>query len=485
MTAKDLKNALLQEAVQGKLVPQIASEGNARDLLNEIKCQKAKLIADGKIKKEKPLPEITDDEIPFDIPENWCWCRFGDLCTIFGRIGFRGYTTNDLVSEGNGAITLSPSNMTEFGMNYAKCTYISWFKYEESPEIKIENEDILVVKTGSSYGKTCLVKNLPEKATINPQIIVLKYVLISKEYLTYVLCSPYAKSFFEELVKGTSIPTYSQASLAKVLIPLPPLAEQKRIVAAIERFMPLIEEYGKKEEDLRQLNASIGEQAKKALLQEAVQGKLVPQDAKEGSATDLLKQIQAEKAKLIKDGKLKKEKPLPPITDDEIPFDIPENWCWCRLGEVITFINGRAYSKEELLNTGKYKVLRVGNFFTNDSWYYSNLELEPEKYCNKGDLLYAWSASFGPKIWDEDNTIFHYHIWKLDYSPKLFDKKFLLYFLQYDVNTIKNYTTGSTMIHISMTNMIPRLIPIPPLTEQKRIVRALETLLPLCEKLGR
>ena len=149
--------------------------------------------------------------------------------------------------------------------------------------------------------------------------------------------------------------------------------------------------------------------------------------------------------------------------------------------EVIEFINGRAYKKEELLFSGKYKVLRVGNFFTNNSWYYSNLELPEDKYCNKGDLLYAWSASFGPKIWDGDKTIFHYHIWNLRYSQILF-RDYLYYFLLYDKTQVRKSTTGSTMIHVSMENMNPRLIPIPPTNEQHRIVARIEELMPIADK---
>ena len=166
-----------------------------------------------------------------------------------------------------------------------------------------------------------------------------------------------------------------------------------------------------------------------------------------------------------------------PISEDEIPFEIPESWEWCRMQDVIQFINGRAYKKEELLNNGKYKVLRVGNFFTNDSWYYSDLELPEEKYCNKGDLLYAWSASFGPKIWEGEKTIFHYHIWNVKYSKSLLYREYLFYFFMADKNTIKSSTTGSTMIHISMENMKPRLIPLPPLAEQHRIVERIEKLM--------
>ena len=149
--------------------------------------------------------------------------------------------------------------------------------------------------------------------------------------------------------------------------------------------------------------------------------------------------------------------------------------------EVIEFINGRAYKKEELLSSGKYRVLRVGNFFTNNSWYYSDLELPEDKYCNKGDLLYAWSASFGPKIWDGDKTIFHYHIWNLRYSQILF-RDYLYYFLLYDKTQVKKSTTGSTMIHVSMENMNPRLIPIPPANEQYRIVTKIEEVIPAVDK---
>ena len=224
-----------------------------------------------------------------------------------------------------------------------------------------------------------------------------------------------------------------------------------------------------------------GQQLKKSILQLAIQGRLVPQNLKDEPASVLLARIREEKQRLVDEKIIKKSKPLAPITDEEKPFDIPESWEWVRLGEIMNFVNGRAYSKNELLSYGKYKVLRVGNLFTNGEWYFSNLELEDEKYCYKGDLLYAWSASFGPTIWNGDKTIFHYHIWNVKFNKNIIYKKYLYYFFLYDVAKIKQSSTGSTMIHVSMTNMLPRLFPLPPLAEQHRIVEKIEELLPLVE----
>jgi len=249
-------------------------------------------------------------------------------------------------------------------------------------------------------------------------------------------------------------------------------------------LLPKVEEYGKAQEALDKLNAELPERLKKSILQEAITGKLVPQDPNDEPASVLLDKIRKEKAKLVKEGKLKKKDLIEtPISKDEIPFELPESWEWCRMEDVVDFINGRAYKKEELLDNGKYKVLRVGNFFTNDSWYYSDLELPEDKYCNKGDLLYAWSASFGPKIWEGEKTIFHYHIWNVKYAKSLLYREYLYYFFLADKNNIKSSTTGSTMVHVSMENMKPRLFPLPPLSEQHRIVAKIEELFSKIDKL--
>lgn len=171
------------------------------------------------------------------IPENWTTNKIKNVTKIFGRIGYRGYQTSDLVNEGEGAITLSPSNMKEFEMDFSKCTYLSWFKYNESPEIQIANGDILFVKTGSTYGKTSLVKNLPEKATINPQLLVFKEVKINSEFFYYVLLSQLIQAQVSISVIGGTIPTISQEKIGNYYLFVPPVDEQIEIVKMINQHL--------------------------------------------------------------------------------------------------------------------------------------------------------------------------------------------------------------------------------------------------------
>jgi type I restriction enzyme, S subunit len=171
------------------------------------------------------------------IPENWTTNKIKNVAKIFGRIGYRGYQTSDLVNEGEGAITLSPSNMKEFEMDFTKCTYLTWVKYDESPEIQIEDGDILFVKTGSTYGKTSLVKNLPEKATINPQLLVFKEVKINSEFFYFVLLSQLIQAQVSISVIGGTIPTISQEKIGNYYLFIPPIKEQDEIVALINKHL--------------------------------------------------------------------------------------------------------------------------------------------------------------------------------------------------------------------------------------------------------
>ena len=489
MTAKDLKNALLQEAVQGKLVPQIASEGNARDLLEEIKKEKLSHGLDfanaksGKKKSQKETAlagsnpcDITEDEIPFEIPENWCWCRLGELITFVGGYAYDSHSFIDksdyqvlrLGNVKNGYLQLS-----------AKPVFINAELAEKTNAFKCITNDILVTMTGTrlkrDYFFTTLVTKYDENLYINQRVGCLRPTkFIFANFLAWILKSKPILDYIFEFETGTANQgNLGSENIKTIPIPLPPLAEQKRIVAAIEKFMPLIEEYGKKETQLKAINEKIGTLTKKAILQEAVQGKLVPQIAAEGNAKDLLEEIKKEKAKLIKEGKIKKEKPLPEISDDEIPFDIPESWCWCKIEDITIPIgnkNNQIQSKE-VLKDGKIPVVSQGQNLIDG---YSN---ETEKAIKDipvimfGDHTRNVKYIDFPFIIGADGTKF--------FKPILCNKYYIYYLITFISLKLRNRGYAR---HYSLLK--EEWLPLPPLVEQKRIVDAIEKLLPLCEKLG-
>ena len=219
------------------------------------------------------------------------------------------------------------------------------------------------------------------------------------------------------------------------------------------------------------------------ILELAVRGKLVPQDSNDEPASVLLERIAAEKAELVKQGKIKKPKPLPEISEEEKPFELPEGWEWVRLSDLMEVINGRAYKKHEMLQEGT-PLLRVGNLFTSNEWYYSDLELDENKYIDNGDLIYAWSASFGPFIWTGKKVIYHYHIWKLKlFIEELSDKFFIHDFLLSITDKIKSQGNGIAMLHMTKERMEQQVIALPPVNEQKNIVQKIRELMSLCDQL--
>jgi len=485
MNAQQLKNAILQEAIEGRLVPQDPNDEPASVLLERIREEKKRLFKEGKLKK-KDLEEtpISEDEKPFEIPESWEWVRWGALGEYKKGPFGSSLTKSMFVPKSDKAIKVyEQKNAIQKDYSLGEY-YISEQKYGEMKGFTIHPGDIIVSCAGT-IGETYL---LPKEAPLG---IINQALMRAKIHLDSII--PYWLLYFRYILvienklkgAGSAIKNIPPFEVLKAMpVALPPLAEQKRIVAKIEELLPKVEEYGKAQDALNKLNEELPERLKKSILQEAITGRLVPQDPNDEPASVLLDKIRAEKEQLVKEGKLKKKDlEETPISEDEIPFEIPESWEWCRLEDVVEFINGRAYKKDELLDKGKYKVLRVGNFFTNDSWYYSDLELPDDKYCYRGDLLYAWSASFGPKIWDGEKTIFHYHIWNVKYSNTVLWREYLYYFFLADKLKIKQATTGSTMIHVSMENMKPRLIPLPPLAEQHRIVEKIEQLLGEIDKL--
>ena len=519
MTVKDLKNALLQEAVQGKLVPQIASEGNARDLLEEIRKEKLSHgfansygICGEKGKKskssdlrskspqrnapasvvcvtKKELPKITEDEIPFEIPENWCWCRLGELVYNHGqKTPEQEFSYIDIGSIDNEHQRL---NKKENIITPDKAP---------SRARKIVFEGDVIYSTVRPYlHNICIIDKKFSKepiASTGFAVMASTEVLFNK-YLFYYLLSPIFDNYANatDNAKGVAYPAINDDKLYKGVVPLPPLAEQKRIVAAIEKFMPLIEEYGKKETQLKAINEKIGALTKKAILQEAVQGKLVPQIAAEGNAKDLLEEIKKEKNILIKEGKIKKEKTLPEISDDEIPFDIPENWCWCRLSELCNLYTGDSINETE--KKLKYTNVKEGWFYigTKDVNFdqtinYDNgikipFEKDNFRIAPKNTVLMCIEGgSAGRKIAFTNQDVCFGNKLCCFNSYKNEIEKFIFYFLQSTLFTdaFKDNING-IIGGVSINNLKGMLFPLPPLAEQKRIVDTIEKILPLCKKL--
>lgn len=258
----------LDEATS-KIDVAISQQQKMIDLLNE---RKQIIINNAVTKGLDPNVKMKDSGIDWigDIPEHWEVKRLKHVCQAFGRIGFRGYSTTDLVDEGEGCITLSPSNMRDGKMQYNKCTYLSWEKYEESPEIKIFNGDILFVKTGSTYGKCSLVQNLPLEATINPQLLVFKKFSCYNEFLAYVLQTNVIKTQVELSVIGGTIPTISQQKILNYVFPHPPINEQKAIVQSIENKCAPINEAIK----VSDKQISLLQERKQIIINEVVTGKI-------------------------------------------------------------------------------------------------------------------------------------------------------------------------------------------------------------------
>ena len=470
MNAQQLKNAILQEAIKGRLVPQDPNDEPASALLARIRKEKEQLVKAGKLKKKDlEVKPISEDEKPFEIPDSWEWVRMQDVIEF---VNGRAYKRDELLDKGKYKV-LRVGNFF---------TNESWYYSDlELPDEKYCYKDDLLYAWSASFSPKIWDG---DKTIFHYHIWNVKYNknILFRDYLFYFFLID--KESIKSATTGSTMVHVSMENMKPRLLPLPPLAEQKRIVAKIEELLPKVEEYGKAQEALDKLNAELPDRLKKSVLQEAIEGRLVPQDPTDEPASALLARIRKEKEQLVKAGKLKKKDlEVKPISEDEKPFKIPDSWEWVRMQDVIEFVNGRAYKRDELLDKGKYKVLRVGNFFTNESWYYSDLELPDEKYCYKDDLLYAWSASFSPKIWDGDKTIFHYHIWNVKYNKNILFRDYLFYFFLIDKESIKSATTGSTMVHVSMENMKPRLLPLPPLAEQHRIVEKLEQLLGEIDKL--
>lgn len=454
MNAQDLKNSILQRAIEGKLVPQRKEEGTAKELLAEIRAEKARLIKEKKIKKSKPLPEITDDEKPFDIPESWEWVRFEDIFEI--ARGGSPRPIKQFLTESDDGINWIKIGDTDIGGKYILCTKEKIIPEGLSKTKLVEPGDLLLTNS-MSYGRPYILKT---RGAIHDGWLVLSPYLkqTDKEFFYYVISSTYVHNEFARTVSGAVVKNLNKDKVKKIIVPLPPLAEQHRIVAKIEELHPDIDAYDKVQT--------------KSLLQYAIEGKLVPQRKEEGTAKDLLAKIRAEKARLVKEKKIKKSKPLPAITDDEKPFDIPDSWEWVRLGEIIRISSGDGLSSRNMVK-GDIPVFG-GNGITG---YHNKANVYKETIVIGRVGYYCGSVHVTPsQAWITDNAFI------TQYTEKYIDRDYLVLMLRFMNLGRSNNATAQPVV--SGKKIYPRLFPLPPLAEQRRIVAKLEELLPLCQQLA-
>ena len=354
----DLRKAVLQAAIQGKLTRQLLEDGNAEDLYNEIQNEKQSLIKEGKIKKEKPLPPITEDEIPFEIPENWKWCRLQDVA-IKITDGTHHSPPNDPAGD---YMYVSAKNIKDSGISLENMTYVTKDVHEEIySRCNPEFGDVLLIKDGATAG-VVTVNNIKEPFSMLSSVALIKVDsgFVDAWYLAYSLRSDLLYSIVREIMKGTGIPRITLKQIYPLYIPLPPLAEQKRIVTCVDNLMKKIDEMERTEKNITALYNSFPGDMKASLLQAAIQGKLTEQLASDGDAETLYQDIQKEKQRLIKEGRIKKEKSLLEITEEEIPFDIPQNWKWVKQSDVCRLYTGNSIS--EHVKMKKYMRLDIDGY---------------------------------------------------------------------------------------------------------------------------
>lgn len=486
MNAQQLRNSILQQAIQGKLVPQDPTDEPASVLLQRIRKEKERLVKEGKLKKKdlesKPIEE---DEIPFEIPKGWEWVRLGFAAQI--ARGGSPRPIKDYLTDSSDGI-----NWIKIGDTDKGGKYINSCKEKIKPEglkktRKVHPGDFLLTNS-MSYGRP-YITNI-EGCIHDGWLVISPFASVFEQsYLYYVLSSPFAFNQFSGKVAGAVVQNLNSDKVADSAVPLPPLAEQRRIVAKIEELMPLVERYGKAQQALDQLNESLPARLRQSILLEAIQGRLVPQNPKEEPASELLKRIRKEKERLVKEGKLKKKDlESKPIEEDEIPFEIPESWEWCIIGDLFAHNNGKQ------LNKGNARG-EMMDYITTSNLYWEGFVLDKLKQmpfedneidrCQaiKGDLLVCEGGDIGrAAIWNYDYQIMlQNHLHKLRAYVPLCTEYFRFLFYYYN----KSGMIGGKGIGIqgfSSKALHNTLVPLPPLSEQKSIVAKVEELFGVIKK---
>ena len=483
MIADKLRKSILQAAIQGKLTKQLPDDGDARDLLQEIKTEKTRLIKEGKIKKEKPLPEITEDETSFEIPDNWCWVRLGDIVSVQG--GKRIPVGKKLTLTNTGYKYIRVADMHDGTILNTNVHYVPVDVYPQIKNYIINSDDVYITCAGT-IGRVGTVPLEFNGANLTENADKLVFRLLDKRWLVFFLDCSFVQMQISECTTKVGQPKLAIKRIENFVIALPPISEQQRIVAAIEKAFIKIKELEKDELKLNLLQKSFPKKMKNSLLQAAIQGKLTEQLISDGDARALVTDIQKEKERPINKGKIKKEKALSEIMDDEIPFDIPDNWYWVRFGDVILQnVGGGTPSK----NNPKYwggnipwasvKDLNCKLLISTQD-YITELGLQnsSSNLIHKDNLIVCTRMGLGKIVFNTIDVAINQDLRAL-YLPDNIDKKYIYYFYL----TISFIGKGATVKGISLEEFSNILIPIPPLAEQQRIVERLEQLLPLCDTL--
>lgn len=479
MNAQQLRNSILQEAIQGRLVPQNPADEPASVLLQRIRREKERLVKEGKLKKKdlesKP---IEADEIPFEIPKGWEWVKGNSL---FSKMQSTKPTGDSFKYIDVDAV----NNKT----NTYKAKVIKTKDAPSRATRQTQKGDVLFSMVRPYLRNITLIED--DDCIASTGFYVCRAYFVNSNFLLYLMLSSYVVDGLNSYMKGDNSPSINNSDIENFLFPIPPLSEQHRIVAKIEELLPLVEQYGKAQAELEELNRTLPDKLKKSVLQEAIQGRLVPQDANDEPASELLKRIRKEKERLVKEGKLKKKDlESKPIEEDEIPFEIPKGWEWIRLGEIGIFERGSGIKRDETQEFG-YPCVRYGEMYTHYRYsptftrtrsYTSLCVFEKCRKAHCGDIFMALTGEN-----KQDIALAAQYLGKNevavggDLCHFTVLNAVALYFVYiinsaYFSNKKEGLATGDIIVHISTDKLASIPIPLPPLSEQHRIVAKIEEL---------
>lgn len=476
MTAEQLKNSILQLAMQGKLVEQRPEEGTGEDLYKEIQIENKRLIREGKVKK-KLLSDNEKDDIPFDIPDSWRWVRISEISAVINGDRGKNYPSKSTLSH-EGIPFISALNLD--GRTVVKddsLLCVSQEQYDRLGSGKLEKGDIVVCIRGSlgKHGRYPF-----EKGAIASSLVICRQFIKSEAMALFIMSFLDAPLFFDQIKQydnGTAQPNLAAKSLEQFYIPLPPLAEQKRILAKIEELMPFVEQYAATSTKLNTLNASFSEMMKKSILQEAVQGKLVEQRPEEGTGTELYEIIRNDKKSLMKSKIIKKEKPLPEIKEEDIPFDIPDSWVWVRIGLISNSLFAGGDKPKDF--TEKPDRLRSIPVVANGVSNNGILGYTSVATAKANTITVAGRGTIGFSVFREYEYCPIVRLIVIEQNKNVFPQ-----YLQYALQALPEKSLGTSIPQLTVPMLYPKLIPLPPLAEQKRIVAKIEELMPFITELG-